>query len=265
MTYEWAYGTDQGSRRKTNQDSILLKKALWGEEEAVLAVLCDGMGGLSRGELASASAVRAFSRWFAEELPKLGRENIREQAVYSSWEALFQRLNAKIGAYGQRRNLLLGTTVTAVLFLGGRYYIAHVGDCRLYEVTSQLVQLTKDQTLVQREADLGHLTPEEARKDERSHVLLQCVGASKEVAPVYGTGRTPEGARYLLCCDGFWRTASDQELLQALTRGQKRPPAALKGGLKEMIRRNRARGEQDNITAAVILCGKKSGPGGVHA
>ena len=69
MTYEWAYCTDKGAKRRNNQDALLLKKALRDGEEAVLAVLCDGMGGLEKGELASASAVQAFSRWFEEDFP----------------------------------------------------------------------------------------------------------------------------------------------------------------------------------------------------
>lgn len=260
MTYEWVYITDKGGKRRINQDSVLLKKALWGGEEIALAVLCDGMGGLERGELASASAVRAFSRWFTEELPGLGFHPLGEQELFSSWDRLLGRLNEKIGAYGQRQSLSLGTTVTAVLFWRGRYYTAHVGDCRLYEVTDRIFLLTKDQTLVQREVDLGDLTPEEAKKEAKSHVLLQCVGASKEVAPAYGTGRIRKCACYLLCCDGFWRMVSDQELSGALALGKKNP-ARLRRKLKEIICKNRARGEQDNISVVGILCSGKNGSG----
>ena len=255
MKYEWAYCTDQGAGRSNNQDSLLLKKALLWGEEAVLAVLCDGMGGLKKGELASASAVRAFSRWFEEDFPGLGLKNLREQAVFSSWETLLQRLNGQIGAYGQRQRLMLGTTVTAVLFLKGRYCTVHVGDCRLYEITDRIRQLTKDQTLLQREVDQGFVTFEEAKRDGKDHVLLQCVGASKELEPVYGTGRVPPDALYLLCCDGFWRRISSREIFWLLADEKVKSPVVLHRRLRGIISQNRKRGEQDNISAAGILCG----------
>lgn len=261
MTYEWAYCTDKGAKRRNNQDALLLKKALRDREEAVLAVLCDGMGGLEKGELASASAVQAFSRWFEEDFPGIGLKNAGEKAVFSSWEVLLQKLNERISAYGRRRRFLLGTTVTAVLFFKGRYCVAHVGDCRLYEITDQVWQITKDQTLLQREVDLGRLTLEEARKDGKGHVLLQCVGASKEVEPAYRAGRIPKEALYLLCCDGFWRGTDSRELLAIFGIGKMRNPDVLHRRLKEMAFKNRSRGEQDNISAAGILCSRKKRPG----
>lgn len=55
--------TDIGIARATNQDSALVKHAVYGGSEVLLAVLCDGMGGLSRGEVASATVVRACAKW----------------------------------------------------------------------------------------------------------------------------------------------------------------------------------------------------------
>ena len=54
--------TDIGIRKNTNQDSVLIKEASTDYGRVHLAVICDGMGGLAKGEVASATLIRAFSR-----------------------------------------------------------------------------------------------------------------------------------------------------------------------------------------------------------
>lgn len=61
--------TDIGIAKNTNQDSMLIKQGMVDDTEVLLAAICDGMGGLSKGELASATVIRAFAKWFDEELP----------------------------------------------------------------------------------------------------------------------------------------------------------------------------------------------------
>ena len=61
--------TDVGIQKDTNQDSVLIKHASVDGTEVLMAIICDGMGGLAKGELASATVVREFSRWFDQELP----------------------------------------------------------------------------------------------------------------------------------------------------------------------------------------------------
>ena len=72
----------------------------------------------------------------------------------------------------------MGTTAAVLLLAQHRYFILNIGDSRVYELTDRVWQMTKDQTFIQREMDMGRMTPEEARKDSRRNVLLQCVGAS---------------------------------------------------------------------------------------
>ena len=68
-TYITAYGTDIGTKKKVNQDSLCVKIAVVKDKTVCMAVLCDGMGGLSKGELASATVVQGFSDWFMKTLP----------------------------------------------------------------------------------------------------------------------------------------------------------------------------------------------------
>lgn len=82
----------------------------------------------------------------------------------------------------------MGTTVVALLVTQKAYYIINVGDSRIYSLSDHIERLTTDQTYVQREIMNGNMTQEQAMKDPRRNVLLQCVGASAEVKPEYRTG-----------------------------------------------------------------------------
>ena len=70
MRYTVVAETDIGIRKNINQDSVLVKHAETELGEILLAVVCDGMGGLDKGELASATVIRSFATWFEQELPK---------------------------------------------------------------------------------------------------------------------------------------------------------------------------------------------------
>ena len=193
--------TDVGIVKNTNQDSALIKHATTDIGEVMLAVICDGMGGLAKGELASATVIREFSRWFDTELP-YELENLDMNVIGNKWSLMLKELNVKIHEFSQRTGgNSMGTTFSGILFVGNQYVIAHVGDSRIYHVGTALTQLTADQTFIAREIARGTMTPEQAKTDKRRNLLLQCVGASKTVEPQLICGKTEPGT-YLLCSDG---------------------------------------------------------------
>lgn len=252
MNYLLASATDIGTRKETNQDSVLIKRAIYGDNQIVLAVMCDGMGGLEKGEVASASLIKAFARWFDQELPGILSSHARESLLVGSWDDLIKEMNYKIGDYGKERRIRLGTTVTAMLFLEQDYYIAHVGDGRVYELSNRIMQLTKDQTLVQKEVDEGLLSPEEIENDPRRSVLLQCVGSSDILYPAYLKGTIGKDVVYLLCCDGFRHVISPAEIFNALSTENMTDEQQMEKNIRQVIELVKDRGEQDNISAIVI-------------
>lgn len=252
MKYLLAAATDVGNRKKTNQDSVLVKRAVCNDEQVVLAVLCDGMGGLSKGEVASASLITAFSKWFEREFRQYAGMLDAESEVLRSWDRMIREMNQKLAGYGRQNMVKLGTTITAMLFFQDYYYIVHVGDSRAYELGSSIVQLTKDQTLVQQEIDRNILTPEQAERDPRRSVLLQCVGASDVVEPVYLKGKIRKDTVYLLCCDGFRHMISPEEIFQSFYYAEMSEEGFMKNKIEEVIEIIKSRGEQDNISAIVI-------------
>ena len=252
MEYLLSAVTDIGICKQKNEDSLLVKKAVCNSHPVLLAVLCDGMGGLEKGELASASLIRAFSGWFDAQLPEILVSDFIERQLWSSWDRLIDTMNQKIAAYGKRNGLQLGTTVTAMLLFRDKYYIAHVGDCRIYELKDSIFQLTKDQTLVQKDVDRGILTQEQAERDIRRSILLQCVGASEKVLPVYRSGNLSKDTVYVLCCDGFRHLISSQEIFEGFHFQIAADEESMRKQAEKFIALNKKRGEKDNISVIVI-------------
>lgn len=235
MAFVVAHHTDIGIKKKTNQDALLIKTAQTPHGEVGLFVICDGMGGLSYGELASATVVRGLSDWFDGDLPKLLEEiatsqnqpwppmqtntNYRPDDTYipiaRSLETCIHELNEKILAYGNSKNAKMGTTVTALLIIYQQYFIAQIGDSRAYRFNNnnQLIQLTKDQTLVAREVARGNITPEQAKHHPQRNVLFQCVGAQNNIEVDMTRGWLEPNEFFILCTDGLYRRITEEEMV----------------------------------------------------
>ena len=96
--YICAYCSDVGIRKKTNQDSMLLKQIETKEGQIVFAVLCDGMGGMSKGELASATVIRNFGQWFHNSFLLKGLD-WKEQEVITQWKSVLSNSNQELIQY----------------------------------------------------------------------------------------------------------------------------------------------------------------------
>lgn len=243
--------TDIGNVKNTNEDSVLVKHGRFAGNEILMAVVCDGMGGLTQGELASATVIRAFSSWFDQQL-ETELEHMDMRVIGEKWSLLLKELNVRIGEYGRSQGSSLGTTFSGLLIAGGQYLIVHVGDSRVYRLDTGLTQLTADQTYVAREVRCGRMTPEQAKKDKRRNMLLQCVGASDKVEPEVLCGGAAGRACYLLCSDGLRHELTPEELYEALAPEKMRDRAGMEGALRTLIDRVKQRGERDNISAVLI-------------
>lgn len=252
MNYIIAASTDVGLAKSTNQDSYSVQVFSTPQGKMVFAVLCDGMGGLAKGELASASVVHAFVQWSRTRLPVLCTREITDREIREEWVRLVTEYNQKLKLYANSMDTNMGTTVTAMLLTQNRYYILNVGDSRAYEITQQAVVLTKDHTVVAREVELGKLTEEQAEQDPRRSVLLQCVGASPEVLPDLFFGTVKRDAVYMLCSDGFRHKISAQEIQQTLQPGRMCSAEEMKANMDLLIEQIKQREERDNISVLTI-------------
>ena len=253
MQYLSAYKTDVGIKKKTNQDSLYLAEADTVRGTVLLAVVCDGMGGLASGELASAVLIKAFAKWFKQHLPVLIKHDISTEAIKASMENLLIDVNETLLDYSGRKHMSLGTTACAFLVIEGTYYAINIGDSRLYQLSDALYQITKDQTVVQREVDMGLLTPEAAAKDSRRNVLLQCIGASAIIEPEFYSGAAAPGSVFLLCSDGFRHVVTPEELWLTLSPQAVKTEEQMARQLEYLVELNKYRREEDNITALTVV------------
>lgn len=252
MSFLATVHTDAGIGKENNQDSALQIEARTDFGDVMLSVVCDGMGGLDKGEVASATVIEAFSEWFEKELPKLIHLEDVERMIFGEWEELILDCNQKISAYADELRIKMGTTLNAILFLRGRYYIANVGDSRAYLLSDGLYQLTKDQTLVQREVDMGRLTAEKAAVSPRRNILLQCVGASPIVTPDYYSGSFAAGQVYMQCSDGFRHVVTAEEIYRYLNTQELTDERKMADNAVYLTKLNKNRQEKDNITVLLV-------------
>ncbi|MFR5875173.1 MAG: PP2C family protein-serine/threonine phosphatase [Eubacterium sp.] len=254
MQFLGAAVTDVGISKKTNQDSVCVKVAETKKHgQVAMVVLCDGMGGLDKGELASAAVIRAFSNWFENELP-IQIDKYSLKSISAEWEKLAKEQNYLIGQYGKKIDVSLGTTLTAMLLIEGKYLIVHIGDSRAYLITDKVEQLTEDQTFINREVKAGRMTPEEAKLDPRRNMLLQCVGASKTIEPQIITGKIKNDSVYMFCSDGFRHVLSDKEIYENFNFVNASTIQIIEQNAKYLIETVKSRQEKDNITVAVLKC-----------
>ncbi len=253
MKYIAAYHTDVGISKKTNQDSLAIKVVETKKGKVAFAIVCDGMGGLSKGELASKEVIMAFSEWFDNTLiDQINAEGLDEEKLVSQWNDIIQVQNKRLGEYGEKNNLMLGTTVSAILLYDENYYIVHVGDSRVYSLSDKVLQLTKDQTFIAREIEAGRMTVEQSKTDPRRSVLLQCVGASQVVEPEFVKGRITKDTVYMLCSDGFRHQISEQEMMDKIGPAAASTEQDMEFGCRYLTETVKSRKESDNITVAVI-------------
>ena len=247
------YNTDKGIKKETNQDSLCIKKASVPEGEILLLAVCDGMGGLYKGEIASASVVNALSFWFEREVPLLLRDFSMNKVEESLYRLILDQ-NTELIRRGRNEGAQMGTTVNAMFVMpDGHYIIMNVGDSRNYKMdVNGIVQLTEDQSVVARDVKRGLITKEQALKDPRRSVLLQCVGVTDGIEPDFYQGVVKQNEMYLVCSDGFVHEIKEEEIYRQVAISNMSSSEAISDTLASLVTTIKERGEKDNITS--IIC-----------
>ena len=251
MRYTLAGYSDAGKVKKNNQDAIALRQAVIDGQEAVLAVLCDGMGGFEQGEVASSSLVMAYVNWFETKFLNF-YVHMDEDTICASWEKILVDMNKRIYDYGVSNSIKIGTTLTIMLIWKDRYHILNVGDCRAYEFADEGIQITKDHSVVAREIEEGRLTKEEARVDSRRDQLLKCVGGMPRTSADFFVGKIKEQAVYMLCCDGVRTKVNDEELFYYFHPTCMTTKEYMDNNIRYVFELNKLRDETDNMSILLV-------------
>jgi PPM family protein phosphatase len=230
LVLRYAARSDRGLIRGNNQDSVYAGPRL-------LAV-ADGMGGHAAGDVASKVVIAALEH-LDDDAPSGDMLQSMREAVFEGSEHLREVIREAPQLEG------MGTTLTAILFAGGRLALCHVGDSRAYLLRDgELSQITHDDTFVQTLIDDGRITPEEANSHPQRSLLLRALNG-QEVEPDLSMREARAGDRYLLCSDGLSGVVSEETLADAL----KDPdPQSTADRLIELALRS---GGPDNITVIV--------------
>lgn len=256
MKFIVSASTDIGISRPTNQDSLSLKVLDTKQGYMVFAILCDGMGGLTKGELASADVVLAFEDWVRLELPVLSENDI-DEIIFEQWKDIVVAENLKFNEYYMSHGEKLGTTAVTMLITPKYCYVMNVGDSRAYEINMNGIrQITQDHTFGNRELLAGRMTRQQVESDSRKNKLTECVGGSSvDVKPDFFKFKVQKNSIYLLCSDGFVHKITSEEMYSMFNPHNVRDKEKLNQTCIDAIELNKSRREKDNITVAVIRTG----------
>ena len=252
--------TDVGRVRGHNEDNFIVAD-LGKKERGVdvfkadvkldtagsLIAVCDGMGGAAAGEVASQLAVDTLFQQMTDTAAVLSfdRDELARRLVRSVENAglqIFQQANSDRSRKG------MGTTVTAASLLDDTLFLAQVGDSRGYLLRGdKLVQVTRDQSLVNQLIEAGQLTEEEAESFEHNNIILQALGNTDSVQVDLTYVDLRRGDVLLLCSDGLSGMVHNDDIRETLL---KNPDPA--EACRVLVDKANEAGGHDNVTAIVV-------------
>jgi PPM family protein phosphatase len=211
------FASNVGRVRPVDEDSVLaveIRTAFLSEPRSrLLLMVADGMGGRSRGEIASRIAVQAVARTL---LPLLtSEEDIPRSIYHDRLRVAIRDANGAIAAEAEKHPECqgMGTTLSLAVLDGRSLHVANVGDSRVYVINAQeIFQVTRDHSLVQEMLDRGEILPEEARHHPRKNVITMALGVYDDVTPDIGCLTMEPGDAVLLCCDGLINHVEDEDI-----------------------------------------------------
>jgi len=252
--------SDLGKTRDHNEDCYLVADLTRGErslqptvreheigERGTLFVVADGMGGAAAGELASQMATDTIY----DQMQKMwgGEKELTPQRFAYRLKEAVEVANGQIHAHAKAHPEVrgMGTTTTAAGVLLDHVYITQVGDSRAYLIRNGVaVQLTKDQSLMQRLVEAGELTEEEAAHSERRNIILQALGPDPKVKVDLTHQELRRGDVLVLCSDGLSGQVKKEEIAETVGRA-----SDLAQACDRLIALANQRGGPDNITVIV--------------
>jgi protein phosphatase len=243
------YLSDAGRKRQLNEDAVST------DDRLGLYVVCDGVGGHAKGEVASretADQVVGYVRGHAHlvqaylDEPGPGTSmpvrRMLESAVQSACYVVFGLAEMDPAQRG------MATTLSALLLIGPSAFLAQVGDSRIYLLRNGVVtQLTEDHTLVNAKLKKGLITPEQAQSMRGKNVITRAVGHKDYVEVDLAQIAVEAGDRFLLCSDGLHGYLQDSEIERVLAEG---PPETAPA---RFVKLANDRGGKDNISVVLVL------------
>jgi protein phosphatase len=233
-TLQYAVATDVGLVREVNEDAYVAAPPVF--------VVADGMGGHAGGDVASAIVVEELGRLADREFDAESAERAVLDALQESQRRIEEYAAGKVGRAAP------GTTVVAALLVGERWLIVNLGDSRVYRLSGDdLVQVSRDHSLVQDLIDAGDITAAEVADHPERHVITRALGGPGFTEPDLFWVDVADTDRLLLCTDGVNGFVDDTHIGRVLI--AESDPAGAVGAL---VAAALDAGGEDNATALVI-------------
>jgi len=236
--------TDSGKVRHQNQDVF---KVLYDEERGVaVLVVCDGMGGAKAGNVASTLAADTFMRHMGKYIEDIGLQSDTAMqmtdAVLAANKAVYEKSVHDAEYAG------MGTTLCAAISTDKGEVVVNVGDSRVYHVTpDNILQITKDHSVVEDMIDRGDLTRDEAQRHPNRNLITKALGTNCAEEPDVFFLSLNVGDFILLCSDGLSNVVTDQEILSELMLGK-----SVQESCETLVEMALERGAPDNVTAVLF-------------
>lgn len=235
--------TDPGCTRVQNQDTYLVEAL---SRNALLCVVCDGMGGAKSGNVASSLAADVF----LQEIKQSWTSDMSQEKLDQMLKGAVKLANFTVHDQAQQFEEFtgMGTTLVAVLIEGKNATVINVGDSRCYSVTKDGVQqITTDHSLVQMMVQRGELAPERAKSYPGKNLITRAIGTETVVECDLFHRRLKAGECLLLCTDGLSNLLDDQEILFEVVHGDDK-----KSSCERLLNIAKNRGAPDNVTCVLI-------------
>ena len=254
MKYLTGVYWERGRVADTNQDSLVLLQVLTARGRVLMAVVCDGMGGLAQGEWASGYVTQRLQEWFYESLLGSVRKKKPYWIIRRSLDRLVYHMQEQIVLYGEQEGIRLGTTMTVLVLWEKTYLLWHLGDTRAYLLHKESGGRNAQQSYVsggagRRKSRIACLTKDHVKGRNQ---LTKCVGSFGYERPDFQLGVVQAGRGILLCSDGFRHYMDESEFADVLNPEQIREESQIARRLHEIGDACMKRGEKDNMSAVYV-------------
>lgn len=244
-----AYNLQELGQRQNQEDSLFPALGKSTPDDR-LFVLCDGMGGHEKGEVASATVCETISGTILSEWNP--NEALSDELFLQALSAAYDALDAKDN--GEERKM--GTTLTFLCLHTNGATVAHIGDSRIYQLRpaskkspARIVFRTQDHSLVNDLVKIGEITEEEAKHHPQKNVITRAMQPCQEhraKADIAHLTDIQPGDYFYMCSDGMLEEASDENILNVITK-----PNVTDEKKLEMLRQV-TEDNKDNHTAHLI-------------
>lgn len=236
---KYSFKTDIGNMRLLNEDCCAV---FMPDEKSCFAVVCDGMGGANAGDKASRMAVETI----VTRIKNGWRNDMGEDSIINLLLTTITAANIFVYDFSLSdvKYNGMGTTVVACLVTENRAVFAHAGDSRAYLCNEDIIQITKDHSVVQDLIDKGHITIQQAINHPQKNYITRALGVGENVDIDFNTIDLKKNDNILLCSDGLTNFLTKEDIL-AIVKSEDDPAESL-------VHAANKNGGGDNVTAVVI-------------